>query len=192
MKVTCPSCGVKNNIPDSPDTKQVYRCGKCQSKLFGPESEKKQKLEQQEQKIDTPKLAESPVSKAPQTSYESSLIDLWLTSDDIALIVSCLDWIVEDVESTTKDFYKLDARISKILSNKMPSDAYNKIIPMIKSVEKNILIHSIGYFEAMHDSPGREYLQQKLKELDQATTDIQRFKEVVSIGTSVSNMAYQK
>lgn len=184
MKITCPSCAVKNNIPDTPEPNKIYRCGKCKSRLFNPESANNP----------TPKVKniDKPAVSKEKDSPDNNLIDLWLTSDEIALIVSCLDWVLEDVESANADFNKLDTRIHKMLSNKVPSDAFNRIVPLIKSVEKNILMHSLGHFEVTHDAPGREYLQHKLTELDKAATDIQRFKGIVSIGTSVNNMSNHK
>ena len=210
MLVACPSCAAKNNLPDSPDPKKVYRCGKCKSKLFNAESNDSQETQETATTVAEPQPVENlqlssdddivaetessalPTNVIQQETDESSLIDLWLSSDEVALIVSCLDWVMADIESANYDYSKLDARIHNMLGNKLPNDALSNLVPMLKSVEKNILMHSIGHFEALHDSTGISHLQNKLTELDKATTEIQRFKELVSIGTSVSTMSHRR
>ncbi len=210
MLIACPTCAANNNLPDSPDPIKVYRCGKCKSKLFNSgnnettatqntattatESQPVENLQTpSDDSIDTETKSTSvAINEMQNDSDDSSLIDLCLSSDDVALIVNCIDWVLADIESANYDYSKLDTRIHDMLGSKLPNDAFSRLVPMLKSAEKNVLMHSIGHFEAMHDSTGRSLLQNKLTELDKATTEIQRFKELVSIGTSVSTMSHRK
>ena len=108
MLIACPSCAAKNNLPDSPDPKKVYRCGKCKSKLFNFDSKdptetqnfiktdaESQTVEHFQVSSDDDFTTETestalPTSEIQQESDESSLIDIWLSSDEVALIVTVL------------------------------------------------------------------------------------------------------
>ena len=181
MLVACPACATKNNLPEISNDKRLYRCDKCKAKITIPAQNSPPESVSQQTSINQPM----------ELSMDNGLIDIWLTPNDIALIVNCLDWVLEYIESTDTDYKKLDTRIHEMLANKLPSDAFSRLIPMIRLAEKNVLMHSIGHYDAIHDSEGKNQLQKRLSDLDKSTTEIQRFKDVVAIGTSVSTMSHR-
>jgi len=104
-----------------------------------------------------------------KVAQESGDIKLFLMSQEVALVVSCLDWVQVDLMRAADVWKETNMDTKKNL----PIDRLNHLITIIKSTSTSILLHSRAHYEERSNEKGRQLLLQKIDELDKETAEVQ-------------------
>jgi len=104
-----------------------------------------------------------------KVALKSRDIKLFLMPQEVALMISCLNWVQADLMRAADVWKETNIDIKRDL----PIDTFHYLIPVIKSTATSILLHSRAHYEERHDEKGRQLLLEKIDELDKETSEVQ-------------------
>jgi len=111
-----------------------------------------------------------------KVALKSGDIKLFLMPQEVALLVSCLNWVQADLMRAADVWKETNIDIKRDL----PIDTFNYLIPVIKSTATSILLHGRAHYEERHDENGRQLLLEKIDELDKETSEVQALVRTVN------------
>ena len=111
-----------------------------------------------------------------EVASKSGDIRLFLMPQEVALMVSCLNWVQADLMRAADAWKETNMDIKRNL----PTDRFTYLIPVIKSTAASILLHSRAHYEEKDDEKGRQLLLEKLDELDKETSEVQALVRTVN------------
>lgn len=114
-------------------------------------------------------------------------IKLFLMPQEVALMVSCLNWVQADLMRAADVWKETNIDIKRDL----PIDTFNYLIPVIKLTATSILLHSRAHYEERHDEKGRQLLLEKIDELDKETSEVQALVRTVNRVVVTKNVKNQ-
>jgi hypothetical protein len=114
-------------------------------------------------------------------------IKLFLMPQELALVVSCLNWVQADLMRAADTWKETNTDIKRDL----PVDTFNYLIPVIQMTTKSILLHSRAHYEERHDEKGRQLLIEKIDELDKETSEVQALVRTINRAVVTKNIKNQ-
>lgn len=122
-----------------------------------------------------------------KVALKSGDIKLFLMPQEVALMVSCLNWVQADLMRAADVWKETNIDIKRDL----PIDTFNYLIPVIKSTATSILLHSRAHYEERNDEKGRQLLLEKIDELDKETSEVQALVRTVNRVVVTKNIKNQ-
>jgi len=104
-----------------------------------------------------------------KVALKSGDIKIFLMPQEVGLVVSSLNWVQADLMRAADIWKETNIDIKKDL----PKEIFNYLIPVIQSTAKSILLHSRAHYEERHDEKGRQFLLEKIDEIDKETSEVQ-------------------
>lgn len=132
------------------------------------------------------------MNEREKSALEHGSIKLFLTPNQVALVISCLDWVKVELKIADAELKKLDTPITEPIRSQIPSGIFTILLPVIESTVEGILVHSVAHFDERDDTKGKISLQEKVDKLEERTSSIQQFKSLVSMGTYLARSERQK
>jgi hypothetical protein len=125
-----------------------------------------------------------------QAARENNDIKLFLSPDEVALLLSCLAWVTADLQVADEELRKLGGVIGEPIKSSIPpeaSDAFAALPPVLTLTYKTLLVHSAAHFDETEDNKGRADFQDKMNKFHESTLNIKYIRTLVSLGTSTQS-----
>ena len=132
------------------------------------------------------------MNEREKSALKHGLIKLFLTPNELALVVSCLDWVKVELKIADDELKKLDTPIVEPIRSQIRSETFTMLLPVIESTVKHVLVESIAHFDERDGAEGKADLQEKMDKLEKTTAKIQQFRELVSMGIWLQATSQQK
>jgi hypothetical protein len=102
-------------------------------------------------------------------------IKLFVMPQELALVVSCLNWVQADLMRAANNLKNTESDAEKDLPN-----VFTPFIPLIEMTRTSILLHGRTHYEEKHDEKGCQLMLDTINKLDKETTELQSFTRIIN------------
>ena len=127
------------------------------------------------------------MDKREEELLEHGAIKLFFIPEEIALLISCLNWVKVDLAVAAENLNKLSTPSGKLMQvliaqrahlskNQVPKELFTLLLSPIDQTIEHIIVGSIAHF----DENGKANLRKTVDEIEQKITSTHQYEELVT------------
>jgi hypothetical protein len=123
-----------------------------------------------------------------KTLPKHKLIKLFLSPDEVSVLVSSLNWLKEDLTNVIENLQKLNTPEVEPIASNIRSDFFTVFTSFIDRTIEHILTESSAKFNERGDNKGKENLKEVLDRIHERTQELRQYEQIVTTGINIQNM----